>query len=224
MLSVCQQSSNTKRSHHRFALYETYLPTFQVYTKAFANVDFATEQQSNQRSNLISRTHSTLQIVCCRLLPPLFKSEPVYNLLIAAHTSELDPRLLNHSASRGVRHLIRIADYYVPLPSASSEHTYFHRPQPLCWHYSPSVSLSDIHYEPYALSDINAPRLWDCQTLPRQVIATCQTFLNFPTMGHGIAEIALSRSRLPRGAAACPADRRQVQNGLANCGCRCGNT
>lgn len=128
LLSVCQQSSNTKRSHHRFALHETHLPTFQVYTKAFANVDFGTEQQPDQRSNLIARTHSTLQIVCCRLLPPLFKSEPVYNLLIAAHTSELDPRLLNHSASRGVRHLIRIADYYVRLPSASSEHTYFHRP------------------------------------------------------------------------------------------------
>lgn len=63
-----------------------------------------------------------------------------------------------------MRHLIRIADYYVPLPSASSEHTYFHCPQPLCWPYSPSVSLSDIHYEPYALSDINAPRPWDCQT------------------------------------------------------------
>jgi len=52
-LSVCQQSSNTKRSHHRFALHGTHLPTFQVNTKAFANIDFTHEQQPNQRQILL---------------------------------------------------------------------------------------------------------------------------------------------------------------------------
>ena len=48
--------------------------------------------------------------------------------------------------------------------------------------------------------------------------------LSGPTETDPTEKIPPSGVGSPRGAAAWPQARRQVQNGLANCGCRCGNT
>ena len=121
------------------------------------------------------------------------------------------------------------------LPNPPTDRTSKMRSNSSCWslhkRYFPPVALSDIHQGPYSLSDIFAPQLWRCQTLNCQPIPFCQTFTCIPISDYPDSQKWISRTKfipsrveLPRSAAACPADRRQVQNSLANCGCRCGNT
>lgn len=44
----------------------------------------------------------------------------------------------------------------------------------------PPVALSDIHQNPYRLSDLSVSQLWHCQTLNCQSTLICQTFTRRP--------------------------------------------